>query len=215
MEKKTHDKKQKTMLVSILMILLLIVFLAGFTFAKYYSSYNGIGRAQIAKWNFKVTDWSTSETEAISLINTAEDISLEDGKIAPGANGEFEIELDARDSEVDVKYMIEAVEAGNKPSNLLFRVEKDGVSSGNQYSSMQELAKAELNGVISKSDETQVENLIITWDWPYETGETAEEIASEDGEDTAVGTGSVAGQENVFDYSFTLKVVGTQAKVAI
>ncbi len=215
MEKKTHDKKQKTMLVSILMILLLIVFLAGFTFAKYYSSYNGIGRAQIAKWNFKVTDWSTSETEAISLINTAEDISLEDGKIAPGANGEFEIELDARDSEVDVKYMIEAVEAGNKPSNLLFRVEKDGVSSGNQYSSMQELAKAELNGVISKSDETQVENLIITWDWPYETGETAKEIASEDGEDTAVGTGSVAGQENVFDYSFTLKVVGTQAKVAI
>lgn len=215
MEKKTHDKKQKTMLVSILMILLLIVFLAGFTFAKYYSSYNGIGRAQIAKWNFKVTDWSTSETEAISLINTAEDISLEDGKIAPGANGEFEIELDARDSEVDVKYMIEAVEAGNKPSNLLFRVEKDGVSSGNQYSSIQELAKAELNGVISKSDETQVENLIITWDWPYETGETAEEIASEDGEDTAVGTGSVAGQENVFDYSFTLKVVGTQAKVAI
>ena len=46
------DKKQKTLFVSILVILLLIVFLIGFTFAKYYSTYNGIGNAKIAKWNF-------------------------------------------------------------------------------------------------------------------------------------------------------------------
>ena len=215
MEKRTNDKKQKTMLVSILIILLLIVFLAGYTFAKYYSSYNGIGSAQIAKWNFKVTDWSTSQTEEIFLVNTADDISLEDGKIAPGASGEFEIELDARDSEVDVKYYIEATESGNKPSNLLFSVKKDGVGTGNQYSSVQELAKAELSGVISKSDDTQIENLVVVWNWPYETGETAEEIASEDDEDTAAGTGSVTGKENVFDYSFSLKVIGTQAKVTI
>ena len=207
------DKKQKTMLISILIILLLIVFLAGYTFAKYYSSYTASANAQIAKWNFKVTDWSTTETEKISLINTANVVSLEDGKIAPGASGEFEIELDARDSEVDVKYYIEATESGHKPSNLLFSVKKDGVSTENKYSSIQELAEAELNGVISKSDATQIEKLQIVWDWPYETGDTAEAIGFEDGEDTAVGTGSVEGQENVFDYSFSLKVVGTQAKV--
>lgn len=210
---KTVDKKQKTMFVSILILLLLIVFVAGYTFAKYYSSYQGMGTARIAKWNFKVTDWSTSETEKISLINTANEVSLEDGKIAPGASGEFELELDARNSEVDVKYDIEAVESGNKPSNLLFSLKKDGVSTGNTYSSVQELAEAELNGVISKSDSTQIENLTIVWNWPYETGENKEQIAMEDGEDTAVGTGSVAGQEDVFDYSFSLKVIGTQAKV--
>lgn len=207
------DKKQKTMFVSILVILLLIVFLAGYTFAKYYSSYNGNGNTEIAKWNFKVTGWSTSQTEEIALVNTANVVSLEDGKIAPGASGEFEIELDARDSEVDVKYYVETVESGNKPSNLLFSVKKDGVSSGMQYSSLQELAEKELNGVISKNDSDQIENLQIVWDWPYETGDTDEAIAVEDGEDTAAGTGSVEGKENVFDYSFSLKVIGTQAKV--
>lgn len=215
MDKNKADKKQKTMFCSILIFLLLIVFLAGYTFAKYYSSYSAIGSAQIAKWNFKVTDWSTSETEEIFLVNTADDISLEDGKIAPGAQGEFEIELDARDSEVDVKYYIEASESGNKPSNLLFRVKKDGTESENQYASIEELAEAELTGVISKNDETQIKRLTIIWNWPYETGKNSEEIASEDKEDTAAGTGTVTGQENVFDYSFSLKVVGTQAKVTI
>ena len=74
------DKKQKTMLISILLILLLIVFLAGYTFAKYYSSYTAGANAQIAKWNFKVTDWSTTETEetetTITHITTLKIITL-------------------------------------------------------------------------------------------------------------------------------------------
>jgi len=207
------DKKQKTLFVSILIVLLLIVFLVGYSFAKYYSTYNATAEAQIAKWNFKVTGWSTTETEEISLINTADEITLEDGKIAPGAGGEFEIELDARDSEVDVEYDIEAIESENKPSNLLFRLEKDGVSSDKEYSSLEELANTELNGVISRTDATQTEKLKIIWNWPYETGSNEHEIAIQDGEDTASGTGNVDGNENVFDYSFSLKVVGTQAKV--
>lgn len=207
------DKKQKTLLVSILIVLILIVVLIGYTFAKYYSNYNGQASAQIAKWNFKVTDWSTEQTEQISLLNTANVVSLEDGKIAPGASGQFEIELDATGSEVDVKYYIEAIESGNKPSNLLFSVNKNGVASGVQYASLQELAEAELLGVIGKSTERKIENLQIVWNWPYETGDNIETITAEDGEDTEAGTGNVEGQENVFDYSFTLKVVGTQAKI--
>lgn len=207
------DKKQKTMLVSIFIILLLVMVLVGYTFAKYFSDYDGQGSAQIAKWSFKVTDWSTSETEEISLVNTANIVSLEDGKIAPGASGEFEIELDATGSEVDVKYYIEAIESGNKPSNLLFSVIKNGVSSNTQYSSLEELAEAELFGVIGKKDSNKKEKLKIVWNWPYETGENLETISAEDKEDTAVGTGNVEGKEKVFDYSFTLKVVGTQAKV--
>ena len=48
------DKKQKTLLVSILVVLLLMVFLAGFTFARYYTIYQGEGSLQVAKWSFKV-----------------------------------------------------------------------------------------------------------------------------------------------------------------
>ena len=207
------DKKQKTMLVSILIFLLLIVFLAGYTFAKYYTTYSGEANTQIAKWNFKVDDWSVLETNEIALANTADVVSLEDGKIAPGAHGKFEIGIDATDSEVDVKYLIEAEESGNKPSNLLFYVNKDGAKGTAKYSSIKELAEAELTGIIKKDDESQKANLEIVWEWPYETGNDAETITSEDAEDTMYGTGMVEGHEDNFDYVFTLKVIGTQAKV--
>ena len=206
------DKKQKTMLVSILIILIIISLLIGYTFAKYYSIEEGRVASEIAKWSFKIDGWSSEEVNEISLINTADEVSLEDGKIAPGASGNFEIELDATDSEVDVKYNIEVVENGNKPDNLFFTVKKDGELCENSYSSLTELAENELNGVILQ-DEEQTVNFQIIWEWPYETGENETDIALQDVEDTSFGAGTVQGQENVFDYEISLKVVGTQAKV--
>ena len=206
------DKKQKIRFVSISIILLTIMLLIGYTFAKYYSSYQGEGRFEIAKWNFKVNGWSSEEVNQIPLINTANGVNLEDGKIAPGASGKFEIELDAKGSEVDVEYKIEATETGNKPANLLFSVKKDGVATDRQYASLQELAQTELNGTITKGAENQLVNLEIIWDWPYETGEDRAEILMNDEEDTQAGTGTIEGQEDVFDYTFSLKVIGTQAK---
>lgn len=208
------DKKKKAMLGSILVILLIIAVLIGFTFAKYYSSYEGIAETQIAKWSFKVDGWSTSETKQISLIDTLDmddRVDLEDGKIAPGFEGQVELELDASDSEVDVEYYIQAKETGNKPSNLFFQAKIDGVLT-KSYPTLQELAQKELKGTILKSDSNKVKNVIIQCIWPYETGVDEETNLVEDGEDTAAGTGVVEGQENVFDYSFSLKIVGTQAK---
>ena len=49
-------------------------------------------------------------------------------------------------------------------------------------------------------------------DRPYETGEDRAEILMNDEEDTQAGTGTIEGQEDVFDYTFSLKVIGTQAK---
>lgn len=208
------DKKKKAMFGSILVILLIIAVLIGFTFAKYYSSYEGTTETQIAKWSFKVNGWSTSETKQISLVDTLdlEDrVNLEDGKIAPGFKGKVELDLDANDSEVDVAYYIQAKEFGHKPSNLFFQAKIDGVPT-KSYSTLQELAEKELKGTILKSDASKVRNVMIECVWPYETGIDEETNLVEDGEDTAVGTGTVEGQENVFDYSFSLKIVGTQAK---
>lgn len=208
------DKKKNAMFGSILVILLIIAVLIGFTFAKYYSSYEGRAEMQIAKWSFKVDGWSTSETKQISLIDTLDfddRVDLEDGKIAPGFEGKVELDLDANDSEVDVAYYIQAKESGHKPSNLFFQAKIDGVLT-KSYSTLQELAEKELRGTILKSDSSKIRNIIIQCIWPYETGIDEETNLVEDGEDTAAGTGTVKGQENVFDYSFSLKIVGTQAK---
>lgn len=208
------DKKQKTMIGSILAILLIIAVLAGYTLAKYYSSYDGRGNLEIAKWNFKVDGWTEEDTNEISLIETLdyEDrVDLEEGKIAPGFDGKVELQLDATDSEVDVEYYIEATENGHKPSNLVFYAEMAGEET-KTYATLEELALKELKGTILKTDSNKVENIVIHCTWPYETGTDDASILKEDGEDTAAGTGSVEGQENVFDYSFSLKIVGTQAK---
>lgn len=214
MDKKTTtlDRRQKRMLISILLILLLIVFLAGYTFAKYYEVYHINGQAEIAKWHFDVNGNTTSKTERITLTDTRNEISLDEGKIAPGTSGEFEIELDASGSEVDVKYSVSAEESGNKPQNLKFSLYKNGVTNGNKYSTIAELAEAELNGVISRNAESQIEKFVISWEWPYETGED-EEILENDNIDMEAGYGKTDTEENVFNYNFILNIVGTQAKI--
>lgn len=202
------DKKQKTLCVSILIVLLLIVFLAGFTFAKYYTTYDGEGSLQTAKWSFKVNGWSTSETNPISLLDTVDHdgkVNLENGKMAPGFSGKAELDLDASESEVDVEYRVEATEEGNKPSNLFFQAKIDGVSTIS-YATLSELAEKELKGTILKADASRVKKIEIYAIWPYETGNTAEEILQNDKEDTDDGT------NKVYNYTFALKVVGTQAK---
>lgn len=206
------DKKQKSIFLSILVILVLISLLVGYTFAKYYSSYSATSSTQIAKWNFKVNDWSTQETQVIPLVNTASDISLDEGKIAPGAKGSFELVLDASGSEVDVAYSIEANETGNKPENIRFYAFVNDKITDYTYESLTDLASSELFGVILKSEENQRRVIRIYWSWPYEFGATNEARIQEDNEDTAIGTGNVQGKEDNFDYAFSLKVIGTQAR---
>ena len=207
-------KRQKTMLVSILVILLLIVFLAGYTFAKYYTSYNGSGTLQIAKWSFKVDNWSVYETNEVSLADTASEVNLDDGKIAPGFVGQAQLDLDASDSEVDVAYSIKAIESGHKPENMIFQAVIDGQNT-TTYSTLTDLANNELNDKILKSDANQTKTIIIKAIWPFETGDTNDEIEVADKVDTAAGTGTTEGKENVFDYTFALKVIGTQAKAGV
>lgn len=204
------DKKQKKMFVSISMVFLLIVLLTGFTFAKYYSSYQAKAALEIAKWSFKVDGWSEETTTTIGLSNLQSKVDLEDGKMAPGFDGRVEIEIDASGSEVDVDYHIEADEDGHKPDNLLFKAIIDGEET-TTYSTLEALAEAELKGTILRTDANKVVPITICCVWPYETGSNEEEIKMQDEEDTAVGTGTFEGKENLYDYTFSLKVVGTQA----
>lgn len=206
------NKKQKSIFLSILTLLILISLLVGYTYAKYYSSYSATASAQIAKWNFKVNDWSTNETKLIPLINTATNISLEEGKIAPGAQGNIVLNLDASDSEVDVAYSIEATETGNKPENINFFAFIDGKICKYTYSNLSDLLSSELSGVILRTEENKTRTIKICWSWPYESSTNSERIKQDDKEDTAIGTGTVPGKENVFDYAFSLKVIGTQVR---
>ncbi len=206
------DKKQKKMLISIFAILLLIVLLVGFTFAKYISTYNGKGKARIAKWTFKVNEWSVDETKELSLFDTLHHVDLEEGRIAPGYYGSFDVVLDATGSEVDLQYYIEARETGHKPENLEFQAIINRDQYTRFYPTLRELAENELRGVIERTAVDKVVPITINCVWPFESGDNEEQVAESNLEDTAAGKGSYVGQINTYDYGFSLKVVGTQAR---
>lgn len=207
------DKKQKTMFISILVILILIVLLIGFTFAKYISTYDGNGRLRVAKWSFKVNGWSSEETKQLSLLDTVRHVDLAEGRIAPGFTGELDLEIDAKNSEVDVQYSIQAEETGHKPDNLKFQAIINQDHYTEFYPTLKELADNELNGVIKRNAVQKALPIKIRCIWPFMTGDTEEEVEKENIEDTAVGKGAYAGMINTYDYTFSLKVVGTQARV--
>lgn len=195
------NRQQQAILVSTITLILMILGITSCIFIRYI-----FASEENSEINFKVNDWSQFETERFSLISIGRGVNKENGKIAPGSNGEFDIVIDATDNLNELKYKVDIKEYGNKPDNLIFAVKKNGKLTTNTYSSLKELSEKELNGFIFN----KVEIFTIVWCWKYETGENLEIITDEDEKDTLAGSGKIAGKENVFDYSFSLKVIGTK-----
>ena len=159
----------------------------------------GSGRASIARWSFG------SKNEEAS-------INLSEEKIAPGSNGNFEIEVDATDSEVEVEYEILVKDERNIPHNMKFYAEtideKGGViSKTNSYDSFTKLASENLNGKIPVEKNNQKRNIVVYWNWDF----NEEDTSSVDRDDATLiidenGNSSL-------DCGFNIEIVGKQAKV--
>ena len=119
-----------------------------------------------------------------------------DNKIAPGTSGNFQIKLDASDSEVGIDYTIKIENETRKPTNLKF------IYNEKIYNSMMELQE-DLSGTINANDEDKIRIINIDRKWKYETGITEEEINKNNLIDTKES-------KEITDYSFNLIVLGTQ-----
>ena len=198
-------KKQRALRVCLVIALILLVFLVGYTFAKYYSEIKGGGRGSIAKWSF-VANNSKDTIQTISLVDSANKVSLVEGKIAPGTEGSFDIVIDATGSEVGVDYDVKVSEETNLPTNLLYKVTVDGETS-ETYSSLKDLAEDKLSGNLDTVNGEFVKNITVEWEWPYETIND-NGVAEGDAADLLDGT-----KDNL-NYKFVLQIIGTQAKIA-
>ena len=186
--------KKRTIGMLIILSLILFVFVAGYTFAKYYTVVDGGGKVGIAKWSFVARDNNNNITN-ISLKDTANEVSLVNGKIAPGTHGSFDIIIDATGSEVGVDYDIKVVSESNIPTNMKFSQKNNST----KYSTLKELADAELNGNINLAEENKVKTITVEWEWPFET---------ENGDSADMLNGVNAG-----NYQFGLQIIGSQSKV--
>jgi len=189
------SKTKKIILLIVAVSVILLSFIGGQSYAKYMSRVTGQGTADIANWSFKVNE-KEEKIQTISLKSTINNKTLSNNQIAPGTEGSFEIKLDATDSEVGINYAVEFKNEAQKPQNLKFSY------NGKNYDSLA-LLQQDLTGVIYANEQEKIKTIKIDWNWKYETGDTAQEIAQNDEIDT-----QNAKQMN--NYTFDVIVSGTQ-----
>ena len=193
------SKKKKVVAVAAILSAVIISFLGGQTFSKYVTEIKGSGSAEVAAWSFKVYG-DNEQTQTVRLASTVNDQTLVNNKIAPGTKGSFVIKVDGRGSDVGIKYNFKLQNETQKPSNLLFTY------SGITFRNLSELLEVAGGTIDANADENaKVKQVVINWQWPYQTQTTSseEELAENDREDTLDGM-------NISNYSFDIVVTGTQ-----
>ena len=190
-------KKTKIVLIVIVIAVILVSFIGGQAYAKYMSKVTGNGVGEIAQWRFKVNE-NEEKMQTISLNSTIYNFTLANGRIAPGTAGSFEINIDGSGAGVAIFYTVNFQNETEKPKNLKFKYD------GKEFESI-ELLNHWIVGTIHGDTDAQQRSSIIEWEWPYETGNTPEEIAENDERDTIDA-------KNISDYRFDVVVTGTQVQ---
>lgn len=188
------NKIKKATPIICMMLLVVIVQAMGITYAKYLSSEKGIGSAEVAKWAFQIKK-DGAETKEVQLVNTVNKNSLIDGKIAPGTSGEFTIVVDGTGAEVALEYSVEFANEQNKPTNIVYTY------GGLEYKSLSDIKN--IKGVILHTDQERTREIKIMWSWPYETGSTSADKATNNEIDTQDASA-------VSNYTFEIVATGTQ-----
>lgn len=184
------SSKKRIVMSAIIIISLILIIVAGYTFSKFFKSVPGNATAQIAAWSFKAN--AGSETKSLSNIT----LSPTNGtKIAPGTNGSFQIKVDSAGSDVDVDYKVN-ISQEKLPANMRFKVQGKTAT----YTTMAALADAELHGTLD-SNNNQQQIFTIEWNWPYETSSGNTLLDSKDMEALTLT-----------DLGFEIEVVGEQAE---
>lgn len=188
-------KKRKILIAIGILLVTLLAFVGGQVYSKYVSRLKGEGIAQVATWNFKVNG-QEEKVQTINLQSSYNNGTLLNNKIAPGTKGQFDIVVDSTGSDVGIYYSINFTNEQNKPKNLKFTY------NNIQYSSITELTTV-LSGVINSNEEQKKKTFTINWEWKYETGNTKEEIVTNDKIDTEDG-------KIISNYTFDVIVSGNQ-----
>lgn len=194
------SKKRIFLFALLLLLLIVIILIRGNSYSKYVTQVDGKGVIQVAKWAFLVNGQTASITN-LNLAQTYHSDTLVSNRIAPGTRGSFDIVIDTTGAEVGINYDVVFSNESNKPQNLLFTYD------GHTSSSIKEL-EAFLTGTIAANSTEKVKTMTIEWNWPYETGSTTSEKASQDIEDTQDG-------KTLEQYQFDIQITGTQVEPAI
>ena len=164
----------KVMIIS--MIIISIVVLVGFAFARYITRLNGSTQVPIAQWNFKVTAGSSQSLD-IDLANTRypnDTTEVDRTKVAPGTAGALQLNINATGSQVSLKYDIDLT-LTQIPENLIFYSDAEMTKALYKDNGV-----IHLDGYFGASDTNKTATQNLYWQWKLETGSTQDEINAND-----------------------------------
>lgn len=209
-------KKQQKKIMTVALVATAAVgsyFIAG-TFAKYTSTINGTGSANVAKWSWTInnTDITSSATNTFTfnLLETVKDSDgtssesdVASGLLAPGMTGEFTIDI-TNNSEVNANYAINFSESSSNLPTGISRLPieycsaADCTVAGNWNTTISQADISATNISMNGGNATRT----IKWRWPYYVDSTS------DATDTALGF--AANSNNVPSVAVTASIVLTQ-----
>ena len=197
-------KKNKKIIIIYLIIFFILGIIINFIFFSNKFNYSddliffklfGKGQdSQIDYKNFKIASnvnsyifdvtYNNIDFKNVNILNTVDNKTLVNEKVAPGTEGEFNIILT---SNRDTNYEIKFDSKNDKPKNLVFLVE------GNKeiYKTLEDMQKI-LKGNIRKSEQKII---TIKWQWNYTNGN------EQDIQDTKDGI-------NLSKYNFNIYTIG-------
>lgn len=215
-----QPKKKNAGLTALIALLLIVTTVAScigiYAWARYISSRDGNATAPVAKWNFNVNlkrgdNRVALSSEAIDLATTQTEASthVANGKIAPGTSGQFQIEIDSSNTEVDFEYEV-TIALANCPRNITFkRVDTAGtettLSAGGAENTLTRSGLTFKKYVTNSENQTNGVRLeTIKWDWPYSDENDAEYDTRDNADQNAIN----ASQEGKVIMNIT--VTGTE-----
>lgn len=174
------------------------------TLAKYTNSYSGKVKVDAAAWSFTAKSGSTELTTNTTLsLGTTTTNGIEEGKIAPGSKGSFDVAVDNSGSEVSAEYKIN-ITAATTDSKKLIEALQFSTDGGASWKSFDNITTAGVldSGTLKGKSGTEAENKkTVTIDWRWQEG-SADVVAN-----------TTAGADNSYSggtTELTVTVTGTQ-----
>jgi len=173
-----NQVQTKSAASNVLIVILILITLATsafgiFAWARYQTSVQGEGTAQVAKWNFKVTG-DTTQTEQVVFAVTRDDgnTTVAEGMLAPGTSGKIEMAIDVTGTQTDLIYTISGSTV-NMPRNL--KLYYDEARTQEMVVVNQQFSKGNYLKVADIGTGEKIIPETIYWEWPFETGTTDED----------------------------------------
>lgn len=183
----------KFKIVLAVIVLVCIIGLLFFNNSKLASKKGG--STKIAYWSFNENIKSNNSLISLADTITNKKYGVEDGYIAPGTEGKFDIVINAEKSNVKLEYKVNIINEKNTPSNLYFYLE----NSEKKYKTLSDLVNIEnLSGIFEINSEKK-KVYTINWCWPYESFNEKNNIEEE----------KIEIKEDL-DYVFEIEISGKQ-----